>query len=151
MRGMAILMAWVACTASASALDLSGEWQFERQARNGVHEGRIVIDNDGQVRMGGRGPVQSYVQCGHLEVAGEQVDIVFTSVKSEYGYMPDHFHCGLHDGGLRCLNDDGMGKEPQLFMIKRTGGIPMADRTLEDVCPARSRPISRARPRGHFG
>jgi hypothetical protein len=151
MRGMAILMAWVAGTASASAFDLSGEWQFERQARNGIHVGRIVIDRDGQARMTGQGPIQSYAQCGHIDVAGEQVDIVFTSVKSIYGYAPDHFHCGLSDEGLRCLNDDGMGKEPQLFTIKRIGGNPTADRPLEDVCPAKSKPISRARPVVDFG
>ena len=150
MRGLAILMACVA-SMSASAFDLSGEWQFERPARNGTHMGKIVIDRDGQVGMAGRGPVQSYSQCGRVEMAGKQVDIVFTSVKSPYAYVPDHFHCDLRDQGLRCFNDDGMGKEPELFLIKRIGGIPMADRTLEDACPAKSKPTSHARPVVDFG
>jgi hypothetical protein len=151
MRGSAILMAWLASTVSASAFDLSGDWQFERPARNGLHVGRIVIDKDGQASMVGRGPVQGYAQCGRVEMAGKQVDIVFTSVKSLHGYAPDHFHCDLHDEGLRCFNDDGMGKEPELFMIKRMGGIPTADRTLEEACPAKGKPTSRARPVVDFG
>jgi hypothetical protein len=81
----------------------------------------------------------------------EQVGIVFTSVKSTHGYVADHFYCGVRAGTLSCLNDDGHGKEPRLFTIKRIGGIPAAaDRRLEDACPLRQGPTSRARPAADF-
>jgi hypothetical protein len=150
-RGIAILMAWLAGTTSAAALDLSGEWQFERPARNGRHAGTIVIELNGQVRLSAQGPIQRYAQCGYLKQAGEQVEIVFTSVKSTYGYAADHFYCGMRAGALRCFNDDGQGKEPQLFTIERIGGIPAApERRLEDACPVRQGPTSRARPAADF-
>ena len=68
--------------APSFAQDLSGEWQFKRKAREGYHTGTLVIDKDGQVRQKGRSPRQNYVQCGHVVVAGDKVEIVFTSVKS---------------------------------------------------------------------
>jgi len=125
-----------------SAQDLAGEWQFARPARNGVHAGTIIVDQDGQVRLKARGPVQRYSQCGYIQNVGDRVEIVFTSVKSVVGYSLDHFYCTRPgEGILSCYNIDGIGKEDDLFRIERIGGMPAApERQMDDVCPPRERP-----------
>ncbi len=139
---LAVSLAVLAMTAPASAQDLAGEWQFKRRAREGPHAGTIVIDQDGQVRMKGRSPLQDYGQCGHVVAAGGKVEIVFTSVKSGRGYSIDHFYCTVQsESALSCFNIDGIGKENDLFRIERIGGAPASpDRQMDDVCPARERP-----------
>ncbi|HEX9327207.1 MAG TPA: hypothetical protein VF915_11855 [Reyranella sp.] len=139
---LAVSLAVLAMTAPASAQDLAGEWQFKRRAREGPHAGTIVIDQDGQVRMKGRSPLQDYGQCGHVVAAGGKVEIVFTSVKSGRGYSIDHFYCTVQsESALSCFNIDGIGKENDLFRIERIGGAPaLPDRQMDDVCSARERP-----------
>jgi hypothetical protein len=125
-----------------AAQDLTGEWQFNRRAREGPHAGAIVIDKDGQVRMKGRSPQQDYAQCGHVVAVGGKVEIVFTSVKSKRAYSLDHFYCTVQsESALRCFNIDGIGKEDDLFRIERTGRAPASpDGQMDGVCPARERP-----------
>jgi hypothetical protein len=124
------------------AQDFSGEWTFERRAREGWHTGVLVIDKDGQVRQRGRSPQQDYSQCGRVAAAEGKVEIVFTSVKSGHGYSIDHFYCTVqNESALSCFNIDGIGKEADLFRIERVGGIPASpERRMDDVCPAREKP-----------
>ena len=140
---LAISLAVLATMAAPSvAQDLAGEWQFKRKAREGYHTGTLVIDKDGQVTQKGRSPRQNYVQCGHVVVAGDKVEIVFTSVKSTAGYSLDHFYCAVpSEGALSCFNVDGIGREEDLFRIVRIGRTPASpDGQMDDVCPARQRP-----------
>ncbi len=140
---IAISLAALVATAELSvAQDLSGEWMFKRRAREGVHTGTLIIDNDGQVRQKGRSPLQDYSQCGHVVAAGDKVEIVFTSVKSSGGYSIDHFYCAMQgENVLSCFNIDGIGKEDDLFRIERIGRTPASpDGLMDDVCPARERP-----------
>jgi hypothetical protein len=145
-RRIVILAALLAVLASVAAplaaQDLAGEWQFKRQARNGAHAGTVVIDQNGQARLRAQGPIQSYAQCGHVKVAGDKVEIVFTSVKSVRPYSLDHFYCTRRgDGFLSCYNIDGVGKENDLFTMGRMDGVSasVAGR-FDDVCPAREQP-----------
>jgi hypothetical protein len=145
--GAATLVVLIGLAGAAAAQDLAGEWQFDRQGHNGRYTGTLIVDRDLQARVKGRSPSQSYIQCGHvLMAADERIEIVFTWVKSDGGYSPDHFYCratGTHF--LRCINLDaaGHGGEETTFLLKRTGGLPIsaADR-LEGVCPAREQPQS---------
>jgi hypothetical protein len=140
---LAIAFTALATTAAPSfAQDLTGEWQFKRKAREGYHTGTLVIDKDGQVTQKGRSPRQSYVQCGHVVVAGDKVEILFASVKSTAGYSLDHFYCTVpSEGSLSCFNIDGIGREEDLFRIVRIGRTPASpDGQTDDVCPARQRP-----------
>jgi hypothetical protein len=144
-RICALALAFTALVTTAApsfAQDLTGEWQFKRKAREGYHTGTLVIDKDGQVTQKGRSPRQSYVQCGHVVVAGDKVEIVFTSVKSSRGYSIDRFYCTVQsEGALSCFNIDGIGKEADLFRIERIGRTPASpDGQMDDVCPARERP-----------
>jgi len=125
-----------------SAQDLAGEWQFERQARNGIHAGTIIVDRSGRAKLRARGPVQRYSQCGYVEVVGDKVEIVFTSVKSVVGYSLDHFYCTRPgDGLLSCYNIDGIGKEDDLFRIGRVGSVSTtAAGRFYDHCPVRESP-----------
>jgi hypothetical protein len=138
----ASLAALATVAGPSAAQDLAGEWQFKRRAREGDHAGTIVIDEDGQVKMRGRSPLQDYSQCGHVVAAGDRVEIVFTSVKSIRSYSLDHFYCTVQaESSLRCFNIDGIGKEDDLFRIERSGRAPASpDRQMDDVCPARERP-----------
>jgi hypothetical protein len=138
----ASLAALATVAGPSAAQDLAGEWQFKRRAREGDHAGTIVIDEDGQVKMRGRSPLQDYSQCGHVVAAGDRVEIVFTSVKSSRSYSLDHFYCTVQaESSLRCFNIDGIGKEDDLFRIERSGRAPASpDRQMDDVCPARERP-----------
>ena len=138
----ALLVALATATASL-AQDLSGEWQFKRRAREGWHTGKLVIDNDGEVRQRGRSPVQDYAQCGHVVApASGGIEIVFTSVKAGRGYSLDHFYCTVQgERSLRCFNIDGIGKEDDLFTIERTGRAPASpDGQMDGICPIRERP-----------
>jgi hypothetical protein len=140
---LAISLAALAAMVEPSvAQDLSGEWTFKRRAREGWHSGKIVIDQDGQVRQRGRSPLQDYSQCGHVVAAGDKIEIVFTSVKSNHGYSIDHFYCTKPgEGVLSCFNIDGIGKEDDLFRIERIGRMPASpDGRMDDVCPAREKP-----------
>ena len=125
-----------------AAQDLAGEWHFRRPARNGTHAGMVVIDERGEARLRAQGPVQAYAQCGQAKVAGEKVEIVFTSVRSVLPYSLDHFYCTRPgDDVLSCYNEDGIGREDQLFDLRRVGdGTGAAARRLDDVCPARISP-----------
>ena len=136
------LAAFVIAVEPSVAQDLSGEWTFKRRAREGWHTGALVIDRDGQVRQTGRSPLQNYSQCGHVVAAGDKVEIVFTSVKSNHGYSIDRFYCTVQgEGVLSCFNIDGIGKEDDLFRIERIGRTPASpDGRMDDVCPARERP-----------
>ena len=125
--------------APSFAQDLTGEWQFKRKAREGRHTGTLVIDKDGQVTQKGRSPRQSYVQCGHVVVAGDKVEIVFTSVKSTAGYSLDHFYCTVPaEGSLSWFRADVAIKAGRIVRIGRTPASP--DGQMDDVCPARQRP-----------
>ena len=125
-----------------AAQDLAGEWHFRRPARNGTHAGMVVIDERGEARLRAQGPVQAYAQCGQTKVAGEKVEIVFSSVRSVLPYSLDHFYCTRPgDDVLSCYNEDGIGREDQLFDLRRVGdGTGAAARRLDDVCPARISP-----------
>jgi hypothetical protein len=137
----ALLAVLASVTAPLAAQDLVGEWQFKRQARNGAHTGTIVIDQNGQAGLTAQGPIQSYAQCGHVKVASDKVEIVFTSVKSVWPYSLDHFYCTRRgDGFLSCYNVDGVGKENDLFTMGRIGGVPVSAAGRFDVCPSRESP-----------
>jgi hypothetical protein len=128
-------------SAPLAAQDLAGDWQFKRLARNGYHTGTIVIDKNGQARMSGRSPLQNYSQSGHVTIAGDKVEIVFTSVKSTLGYSADRFYCTVRcEDVLRCFNVDGYGKEDDLFRVERMGRAPPPAGQKDDDCPVRERP-----------
>src|SRR5262245_32199564 len=139
---LAISLAVCAMATPSFAQDLSGEWQFKRQAREGRHMGILVIDRDGQVSQRGHSPMQDYSQCAHVVAAGDKIEIVFTSVKASRGYSLDHFYCTVqNEGALSCFNIDGLGKENDLFVIERIGRTPASpDGRMDGVCPARQRP-----------
>lgn len=139
---LAALAAVLAIVAGpVAAQDLAGEWQFKRMARNGYHTGTIVIDKNGQARMNGRSPIQNYSQSGHVAIAEDKVEIVFTSVKSTVGYSADRFYCTVRcEGSLSCFNVDGFGKEDDLFPVERIGRASPPAGQKDGDCPARRRP-----------
>jgi len=138
----ALVAVLVAAVEPSVAQDLSGEWKFERRAREGFHTGTLVIDNEGEVRQKGRSPTQDYAQCGHVDAVGDKIEIVFTSVKSSAGYSIDRFYCTMPgENTLSCFNIDGIGKEDDLFRIERIGRAPASpDGRMDGVCPAPERP-----------
>lgn len=137
------LSALAIAAAPSLAQDLAGDWQFTRKARNGYHTGKIVIGRDGHVEMSGRSPLQNYSQSGHVTVAGDKVEIVFTAVKSVLGYSPDRFTCTVRcEGVLSCFNVDGFGKEDDLFRVERVGRGAPSDGRKDDGCPVPERPQS---------
>ena len=140
----ALLVGIVIAAAPSVAQDLAGEWQFTRKARNGFHTGTVVIDKAGKAAMSGRSPLQTYSQSGYVKAAGEQVDIVFTAVKSSLGYSPDRFTCTVRcPDVLSCFNADGYGKEDDLFRLERVGrGTAPSDGRKDDGCPIPERPQS---------
>jgi hypothetical protein len=139
--------------APAVAQSLQGEWQFHRQGHDGRYTGTVVIDRDNEARIKGRSTRQAYSQCGSVQVNGGIIEISFTSAKSELAYSPDHFYCTFSGpAALVCYNRDAAGhREPASFVLARIGGIPDTPAgRLEDACPLRERPNSRARRPEYF-
>ena len=140
---LALSIAALVIAAPSIAQDLSGDWQFTRKARNGYHTGMMVIGKDGQVVMNGRSPLQNYRQSGHVAVAGDKVEIVFTAVQSTLGYSLDRFTCTVRcEAVLSCFNADGFGKEDDLFRIERVGRAAPPEGRKDDGCPVPERPQS---------
>ncbi len=124
--------------------ELVGEWQFTRQAYNGVNTGTIIVDRNGEARSKGRSPIQTYIQCGYVQAVGDSIAIVFTFAKGEHtGYSPDRFYCSKSgERALSCTNRDAVGnQEDAVFTVMRVGDEPVsaADR-LEDLCLPRASP-----------
>ncbi|HSI01740.1 MAG TPA: hypothetical protein VLA02_14140 [Reyranella sp.] len=137
----------------SAAQGLQGVWQFQRQGHDGRYTGTVVIDANSDARATGRSERQTYSQCGFVQIKGDVVEIIFTSVNSERPYSPDRFFCTSSGGAaLVCYNRDAAGhREPATFVLTRIGGIPATPAgRLEDVCPPRERPTSQARPAGDF-
>ena len=138
---------------SSAAQGLQGVWQFQRQGHDGHYRGTVVIDANNDARVKGRSERQTYSQCGFVQIKGDVIEIIFTTVNSERPYSPDRFFCTSTGGAaLVCYNRDAAGhREPATFSLKRIGGLPESPAgRLEDVCPPRERPISQARPAGDF-
>ena len=158
MRAVSLVLTLAALAAPSAAQSLSGKWQFDRQGHDSRYTGTIIIDRDHEARVKGRDERRGYAysQCGHVEIAGDgdKLEIVFTSAKGDRPYSPDHFICTVSGrSALVCYNHDATGHEElTLFTVTRIGDVPDSPAgRLEDVCPGRTRPLSRARPSGNFG
>jgi len=140
--GLSLMAAGIAFPSMAE--DVSGEWQFQRQAYNGVHSGTIILDRQGGARLKATGPIQTYVQCGYVRVRQGAIEIVFTYAKGEkVGYNADHFYCtNSSKGSFGCYNIDAGGThEPIVFPLTRVGGVPATPAgRLENVCAAKTSP-----------
>jgi hypothetical protein len=157
MRLVCLAALTLAGSASPSvAQGLQGEWRFDRQGHDSRYTGTIIIDRDLEARVKGRDERRAYTysQCGYVQVAGENVEFVFTSASGDRPYSPDHFFCmASGQSALVCFNRDAYGHdEPGRFTVTRVGDVPVSPAgRLEDLCPSRARPLSRARPSGNFG